>query len=51
MTPPIDGCFGNVTGVIGMMGPTRMAYNKMVPLLRYIAGLTETLLEEKTEKG
>jgi heat-inducible transcriptional repressor len=42
--------FGNVTGVIGMMGPTRMAYNKMVPLLRYIAGLTETLLEEKIEK-
>jgi heat-inducible transcriptional repressor len=42
--------FGNVTGVIGMMGPTRMAYDKMVPLLRYMAGLTETLLEEKIEK-
>ena len=42
--------FGNVTGVIGMMGPTRMAYNKMVPLLRYIAGLTETVLEGKTDK-
>jgi len=42
--------FGNVTGVIGMMGPTRMAYNKMVPLLRYIAGLTETMLEEKADK-
>jgi len=42
--------FGNVTGVIGMMGPTRMAYDKMVPLLRYIASLTETLLEEKIEK-
>ena len=42
--------FGNVTGVIGLMGPTRMAYSKMVPLLRYIAGLTETLLEEKIEK-
>ena len=42
--------FGNVTGVIGMMGPTRMAYDKMVPLLKYIAGLTETLLEEKIEK-
>ena len=42
--------FGNVTGVIGLMGPTRMAYSKMVPLLKYIAGLTETLLEEKIEK-
>lgn len=42
--------FGNVTGVIGMMGPTRMAYSKMVPLLRYIAGLTETMLEEKSRK-
>lgn len=42
--------FGNVTGVIGLMGPTRMPYNKMVPLLRYIAGLTEAMLEEKTDK-
>jgi heat-inducible transcriptional repressor len=41
--------FGNVTGVIGMMGPTRMPYSKMVPLLRYIAGLTETMLEAKTD--
>jgi len=41
--------FGNVTGVIGMMGPTRMPYSKMVPLLRYIAGLTETKLEAKTD--
>ena len=41
--------FGNVTGVIGLMGPTRMPYNKMVPLLRYITGLTETMLEEKAE--
>ena len=42
--------FGNVTGVIGLMGPTRMPYSKMVPLLWYITGLTETMLEEKADK-
>lgn len=57
-TPQLKDCslltskyrFGNVTGVIGLMGPTRMSYSKMVPLLRYIAGLTETMLEGKTDK-
>ncbi len=41
---------GNVTGVIGLMGPTRLAYAKMVPLVRYMASLTENLLEEKFEE-
>lgn len=41
---------GNVTGVIGLMGPTRLAYSKMVPLVRFMASLTENLLEEKFEE-
>ena len=41
---------GSVNGVIGLMGPTRLAYSKMVPLVRYMASLTENLLEEKFEE-
>ena len=56
-SPELSGCslltskyrMGNVTGVIGLMGPTRLAYAKMVPLISYMASLTENLLEEKFE--
>ena len=57
-SPELSGCslltskyrMGNVTGVIGLMGPTRLAYAKMVPLISYMASLTENLLEEKFEE-
>ena len=37
---------GNVSGVIGVIGPTRLPYAKMVPLIRYVAKLTEQTLEQ-----
>lgn len=57
-SPHLSGCslltsnyqLGNVTGVIGLMGPTRMAYAKMVPLVRVMAALTQDLLEERFEE-
>ena len=54
-TPPeLHGCslvtaryrVGDVSGVIGMIGPTRIPYARMVPLIQYVADLTEEILEE-----
>ena len=28
---------GDVTGTVGVIGPTRMHYNKMIPLVDYVA--------------
>ena len=36
---------GNVFGLIGIIGPTRIPYAKMVPLVSYMAGLTEEMLD------
>jgi heat-inducible transcriptional repressor len=52
--PELRGCslltsryqMGNVSGVVGVIGPTRLPYAKMVPLIRYIAKLTENILEQ-----
>ena len=52
--PELRGCslltsryqMGNVSGVVGVIGPTRLPYAKMVPLIRYIAKLTEDILEQ-----
>ena len=35
---------GDVSGIIGLIGPTRMRYPKLTALLRYTADLTEYLL-------
>jgi len=37
---------GNTSGVIGVIGPKRMPYARVVPLVQYVAGLTEAILEK-----
>jgi len=37
---------GNVTGLIGLIGPTRLEYARLLPLVRYMSELTEEYLEE-----
>jgi heat-inducible transcriptional repressor len=52
--PELRGCslltsryqMGTVSGVVGVIGPTRLPYAKMVPLIKYIAKLTEDILEQ-----
>jgi heat-inducible transcriptional repressor len=36
---------GNVTGVIGVLGPTRMPYEKIISLVTHTTSLVEGLLE------
>ena len=38
---------GNVSGVIGIIGPTRLPYGRLVPLIQYVANLTEEMLDRK----
>lgn len=38
---------GNVSGVIGIIGPTRLPYSRLVPLVQYVANLTEEMLAHK----
>lgn len=38
---------GNVSGVIGIIGPTRLPYGQLVPLVQYVANLTEEMLAHK----
>ena len=38
---------GNVSGIIGMIGPTRIPYARMVPMLQYMTDLTEEILEQQ----
>lgn len=38
---------GNVSGVIGIIGPTRLPYGRLVPLVQYVANLTEEMLAHK----
>ncbi|MDA0746492.1 MAG: heat-inducible transcriptional repressor HrcA [bacterium] len=53
-SPELQGCsvltsryqVGNVSGVIGIIGPTRIAYARLVPLLKYISHLTEEFIEQ-----
>ncbi len=37
--------FGPLTGVIGVMGPTRMAYDKIAALVNHTSRLVGELLE------
>ena len=37
---------GNISGVIGVIGPTRLPYARLVPLIQYMADLTEEMLEK-----
>ena len=51
-SPELRGCslltsryrFGDVSGLIGMIGPTRMQYAFLVPMVNYVAGITEEML-------
>lgn len=38
---------GNVSGVIGIIGPTRLPYGRLVPLVQYMANLTEEMLDRR----
>lgn len=54
-SPELQGCslltsrynVGNVSGVIGIIGPTRLPYGRLVPLLQYMSMLTTEMLEGK----
>ncbi len=54
-SPELKGCslltsrykVGNVSGVIGVIGPTRLPYARLVPLIQFISGLTQEILERK----
>lgn len=35
---------GNVSGSVGVIGPTRMQYNKMIPLVDYVARTISAML-------
>ena len=55
LSPELQGCslltsrynVGNVSGVIGIIGPTRLPYGRLVPLLQYMSNLTGEMLERK----
>jgi heat-inducible transcriptional repressor len=38
---------GNVSGLVGVIGPTRLPYARIIPLIQYMAELTEELIEHK----
>jgi heat-inducible transcriptional repressor len=54
-SPELKGCslltsrynVGNVSGVIGIIGPTRLQYGRLVPLLQYMSYLTSEKLDRK----
>ena len=37
---------GEMLGVVGLIGPTRLPYWRAVPMVRFIAGMLDQLLEE-----
>jgi heat-inducible transcriptional repressor len=37
---------GEMLGVVGVIGPTRLPYWRAVPMVRYVAGMLDQLLEE-----
>jgi len=39
--------YGDVDGILGVIGPMRMAYRKVIPLVDYTANLISMLLREK----
>ncbi len=51
-SPELRGCslltsryrFGDASGLIGMIGPTRIQYAFLVPMVEYVAGITEEML-------
>lgn len=40
------GVVGHVTGMLGVLGPMRMSYNKTIPTVRYVAGLLSELVND-----
>jgi len=39
---------GDVTGSVGVIGPTRMKYNRMIPLVDYVARTITAMLSTTT---
>jgi heat-inducible transcriptional repressor len=37
---------GQVTGMLGVLGPMRMSYSKTIPTVRYVAALLSDLVTE-----
>ncbi len=40
------GISGQVTGMLGVLGPMRMSYNRTIPTVRYVAGLLSDLVAD-----
>jgi heat-inducible transcriptional repressor len=40
------GVAGHVTGMLGVLGPMRMSYNKTIPTVRYVASLLSELVND-----
>src|SRR5258706_2190116 len=45
------GVAGQVTGTLGILGPMRMAYTRMIPTVRYVAGLLSDLVNDTFAGG
>ncbi len=37
--------YGDVSGILGVIGPTRMSYRKIIPLVDYTAKIVSQMLE------
>ena len=42
--------YGDVSGILGVIGPTRMSYNKIIPLVDYTAKIVSKMLEKENRK-
>jgi heat-inducible transcriptional repressor len=42
------GAAGEITGVVGVLGPLRLAYGVAVPAVRYVSGIMTELLGDPT---
>jgi heat-inducible transcriptional repressor len=40
------GVLGQVTGMLGVLGPMRMSYSKTIPTVRYVAALLSDLVHD-----
>jgi len=41
----VYGRMGRATGVVGVLGPTRMAYPQVISTVRYVSGLMNELVD------
>jgi heat-inducible transcriptional repressor len=42
--------YGDVSGILGVIGPTRMSYNKIIPLVDYTAKIVSQMLDTDNRK-